>query len=277
MQDFQSTTYPSIFHGLDPAHPPTKLLIIAQAWKGDIDQMKELLRLIYDLQVGPANADILIYPRKDTKLRDPHQFDYLGDKFGLYLGRSKRIIAGWPHGPNALAMDAFKLCYDLWRFGGFNYKCGLLMEADCVPLRPLWIDELLKEWDSQTKLVLGHWDGSGTVIKAPTSHMNGNIMFNPKIVEMVPEMVGNDVPRNGWDMAWWQRMAPYCTPSRLIFSDYRLNTKNNPLPDAERLFRPRFHDNPDNPLYGQELNPCWLHGTKGLKAIKFVREKFLTN
>lgn len=236
--------------------------------------MMELLRLIFDLQDGPARADILTFPRKDTKLRDPNQFDYLREKFGLFLGRSKRIVAGWPHGPNALAMDAFKLTSQLMNMGLFPYKAALLMEADCVPLRPTWIAELIAEWDSQSKLVLGHWDGSGKVIKAPTSHMNGNIIFSPRIVERVPEMIGDEVPRNGWDMAFWQRMEPYCTPSKLIFSDYRLNTKNNPLPDAERLFRPRFHDNPDNPLYGQELNPCWVHGTKGTKAISFVRERF---
>jgi hypothetical protein len=236
--------------------------------------MLALLRLIYDLQKKPADADILVFPRKDTKIRDVTCFDYLKGKFGVYRGRSRRIISGWPHGPNAVAMDVFRLMYETWLAGTFEYKAVLLMEADCVPLRPTWIKELSDEWDSQKNLVLGHWDGSGTVIKPPTSHMNGNLLFHPKLIEHVREMAYGDIPVWGWDMAFWHLFCPYSTPSRLIFNDYRMNTPNNPIKNSDWLFRPRVHTHPENPLYGQELNPCWLHGTKGMKAIEMVREKF---
>lgn len=188
------------------------------------------------------------------------------------------MVSGWPHGPNALAMDAMIHCHKAWKEGKFQYKAALLMEADCVPLTRTWIDDLGQEWDGQTKSFLGHWDGSGKVIKAPTSHMNGNLLFHPSIIDH-PEINGcvyGEIPRNGWDMNWWQRMAPHCTPSRLIFSDYKLNTANNPLPNPERLFMPRFHAHPDNPLHGQELHPSWVHGCKGLKAQQYVRAKLLT-
>jgi hypothetical protein len=261
--------------GSDPVPQPTKLLLVAQFYGADQDQMLELLRLIYDLQQEPSNADILIFPRKDTKTRDIHCFDFLKGKFDVYRGRSRRIVAGWPFGPNAVAMDVFRLMYETWMVGSFIYKAVLLMESDCVPLRPSWIAELGEEWDKQSKLVLGHWDGSGTVIKPPTSHVNGNLLFHPSIVDNVRELAYDDLPRWGWDMAYWTKIAPFATPSRLIYNDYRLNTTNNPLVTPERLFRPRFHTHPENPLFGQELNPCWVHGSKGTKAIEYVRQRFL--
>lgn len=238
--------------------------------------MRELLRLICDLQEGPSNADILLFPRKDTKFRDTTSFDFVGKKFGFTKGRSRRIISGWPWGPNAVAMDVFRLTYENWKNGLFPYKAVLLMEADCVPLRPTWLKELSDEWDNQSKLVLGSWDGSGTIIQAPISHVNGNMMFHPKLVDFIPGLAYDDVPKAGWDMAYWKQIAPHATPSRLIFNDYRLNTTNNPLKTSERLFRPRFHDQPDNPLFGEELHPCYVHGCKGMAAINYVRQKFLT-
>ena len=104
---------------------------------------------------------------------------------------------------------------------------------------------------------------------------SGNLLFHPKIADEIPALLSADVPAAGWDMAFWPQMAPFTTPSRLIYNDYRLNTTNNPLPDAERLFRPHCHTYPDNPLVGQALNPCWLHGVKkSAKAIKYVRERY---
>jgi hypothetical protein len=237
--------------------------------------MLELLRLIYDLQQEPSNADILIFPRKDTKTRDIHCFDFLKGKFDVYRGRSRRIVAGWPFGPNAVAMDVFRLMYETWMVGSFIYKAVLLMESDCVPLRASWIRELSEEWDSQSKLILGHWDGSGTVLQPPTSHVNGNLMFHPKVVEHVRDLAYGEIPVWGWDMAFWPQLAPHTTPSKLIFNDYRLNTPRNPMVDEKRLFQPRWHTHPDNPLYAKILNPCWVHGCKGKEAINYVRSKLL--
>jgi hypothetical protein len=237
--------------------------------------MKALLRLIYDLQEGPSEADILLYPRSDVKIREVDPFGYLKGKFGVIHGRSRRGQTGWPFGPNAVAMDVFRLTHENWKNGLFDYKAAMLVEADCVPLRRTWLRELSEEWSGQSKLVLGHWDGSGKVIQPPISHVNGNLLFHPKIVDEIPDMAYGDVPVWGWDMAFWKQIAPFATPSRLIFNDYRLNTKNKPLTTPERLFQPRFHTHPENPLYGQELHPCYIHGCKGMTAIKYVREQLL--
>jgi hypothetical protein len=255
----------------------TRLLLVAQFWAGDLENMRALLRLIYDVQSEPSNADILLYPRRDTKIRDLNCYEYLRGKFGLEYGRSRRQLQGWPHGPNAQAMDIFRQTYESWRAGMFNYKAVLLMEADCVPLRASWLRELHEEWDSQSGEALGHWDGSGKVLYAPKSHMNGNMLFHPELVHHVQDLAYADAPNGGWDMIFWPQIAPHATPSRLIYNDYRLNTTNNPLKTPERLFRPRFHSDPENPLHGQELNPCWLHGCKGTVAIDMVRKKLLDN
>jgi hypothetical protein len=252
-----------------------KILIIAQWWAGDQDQMMALLKLIADLEpeLSPY-ADFLTFPRWDTKTRDWRGVKALETKFKVIEGRSKRHGAGWPIGPNAVAMDAFKWTYAAWKENSFNYDAAFLIEADGLPLRRTWISELLAEWQSQQGLALGHWDGHGQANERG-SHMNGNMMFHPKLVDNAMELAYGDVPQMGWDMKIWSKIRPYATPSRLIYSDYRLNTPKNPMGSCERLFEAKVHTHPNNPLVGEKLYPAYLHGVKGLEGINCMRCKNL--
>ncbi len=252
-----------------------KLLIAAQGWSQDLPQLMELLRLVNDME-GPTcdNADILFCPRRDAILRECTYVDRLRIKFKeVSTFRGSRTMAGWPFGPNGLAMDVMRHVHQQWQAGTFKYDAVLLMEADCVPLRRTWIAELLTEWHSQDKLALGHWDGASGDY-APASHMNGNLIFHPRLIDRVPDMAYGDVPQWGWDMAFWKQFQPYSTPSKLIYSDYQLNTPKNPLISEDQLFGPKRHIHPENPLRNIDQYPCWLHGCKGLKAINWVRSRF---
>lgn len=250
-----------------------KLLIVAQYWAGDLLQMQELLKLVADLEPGfNEKADFLIFPRVDTNTREFKIAPHLSQKFNVSDSRSTRQDRGWPFGPNGVAMDAFKHTHELFKAGKFGYDAAMLMESDCVPLRKGWIGELLDEWNGQQGLFLGHWDGDETS-RAPASHMNGNLLFHPEAFDLIPEMAYGPTPRPGWDMFFWHRMRHFGTPSRLIFSDYRLNTRSNPLGDCSMLWKGRVHTHPNNPLYNELLTPCWLHGTKGFEPIECVRKK----
>lgn len=255
-----------------------KLLLACQYWGADADQMRHLLKLMADMEDGICPyADILLFPRADTKERRTDSWDHLNSKFSRVLReRSKRANTGWPHGPNAVAMDVFRHIHGVWQSGLFEWDACMLVEADCVPLKRLWHKDILDEWHSQKGLALGHWDGSGTNLVPPNSHMNGNLVFHPELVSKIPELGYGDVPRWGWDMAFWPKIAPYATPSRVIYSDYKLNTPVNPLLNAEQLFAERVHSHKENPLYGQKLKVSYLHGCKGLKGIEYARDRFLS-
>lgn len=251
-----------------------KMLIYAQRWAGDQDQMMELLSLIADLEPHHNEiAEFVMFPRFDCRTRYYDKIHKLATKFPVHESRSKRQKVGWPLGPNAVAMDVFKEVHQKWKKGEFNYDAVMLMEADCVPLKRTWVADLYGEWCGQGKLFLGHWDGSET---GPVpSHMNGNLIFHPAAMDVIPEMAYGEVPSRGWDMQWWEKMRRHSTPSRLIYSDYQLNTRKNPLNNPERLFATRYHRHPENPLRDQPLDISYLHGVKGLNGIHWARKKLL--
>lgn len=253
-----------------------KLLVYAQWWTGDQDQMMALLRLIADLHKEPSQiAEFVMFPRCGTRNHGLSAIEELRKKFIVYESCSRRLMSGWPRGPNAMAMDVFKETYELWQAGKFTYDATMLMEADSVPLEAKFLTTLWKEWVGQEKLVLGHWDGSKSDLS--DSHMNGNLLFHPSIVDYNKDMAyGEPSFKGGWDFKFWPVIQPRATPSRKIFSDYHLNTPTNPLDSPERLFCQRCHTHPDNPLVGEMLDISWLHGTKGYDAIKMVRDKLLS-
>ncbi len=237
-----------------------------------------LLSLIADLEPSfNHDIDFLMFPRFDTKTRDARSIEKLNEKFTVIHGRSKRQSQGWPVGPNAQAMDAFKWCHSRYTSGEFDYCGAFLIEADGLPLRRSWLNEIRGEWllaQSKGAMAMGHWDGHGKELEKG-SHMNGNMVFHPVLINEIMELAYGDVPEGGWDMRFWPAIKPFAYPSSLIFSDYRLNTPKNPLMGCCHLFEPRRHNHPHNPLFGSEIYPCYLHGVKGLTGIQCVRDKIL--
>lgn len=220
----------------------------------------------------------MLYARADCRFHNQAVIESLSDKFdNVYRDRSVRPVSGWPFGPNALAIDLFRKIKSWYSSGQFPYTGVLLVEADCVPLRAGWIDEIRNEWLSSKALALGHWDGSGKNMKPPASHMNGNMVIHPELLNKIDGINSTEIPTWGWDMQYWDVICRYASPSRLIYSDYRLNTKKNPLTNCCKLWDHKEHTHPENPLYGEKLFPCWIHGTKGTLAQECVRKKLLEN
>lgn len=237
-------------------------------------QMMELLKLLADIEKGRSeHADLLVLPRRDAKYRDEHIPASIYEKFGARFIQGRRWASGWPMGPNALAMDAFRETHERWKSGEWDYSGYMLLESDCVPLQANWLSALVSEWEAQPNHFLGHWIGHGTRIGG--SHMNGNLIYHPSFFDAHPHMAYGPVKHMPWDADWWPQIQASATASRLIYSDYRLNTRKNPWKGCDYLWEPKYNREESNPLCGQALNPVWIHGIKGMEGITCVRKKLL--
>lgn len=237
-------------------------------------QMMELLKLLSDIEKQQSPfADIIIFPRRDAKWRDEMIPQQVFEKFNAKFITGRRWAHGWPMGPNALAMDAFREAHKRWKSGEWTYSGYMLLESDCVPLQANWIERLLGEWEAQPNHFLGHWIGHGTT--PSKSHMNGNLIFHPAFFECHPQMAYGETPPQPWDALWWPLIQTSATPSKLIYSDYRQNTRKNPWRGCDYLWEPKINHEPTNPLCGQRLQPVWIHGTKGMAGMECVRQKLV--
>lgn len=98
----------------------------------------------------------------------------------------------YPKGPNTTALH-------LLRYNWPDYKAILLLEPDCCPLTPDWLIQLYDDWQdcaAAGKLLMGSWHPLNA--DHPTmGHLNGNLMFSPRINDHIeiPD-VPDDKP---WD------------------------------------------------------------------------------
>lgn len=247
-----------------------KLLLMVQVCNGDVKAMADLMSLVCDLRTANEdNSDVVVIHKPDVRRLDGKFIAKLNTKFdSVVLQKGTRWASGWPLGPNALVMDAFAYTHKMHEGGFFNYSAAMLIESDCVPLKTTWIDDIIKEWEEGDQLVLGHMDGA-------RHHINGNLAFHPKLFDHVPEMTTGVVPSRAWDMEFWDKIKPFARASRVIHSDYRLGTSDNPWKGCGDLWKKRVHVNPDHPLANEELEPSWLHGVKTPLGLECVRARFL--
>ncbi len=224
-----------------------------------------LARLLADL--GPTEHHLLFYRRYDTT-HDDATIAYCASRFAnVLIGGSVRKISGWPIGPNAMAMDLFTLCHQKHKAGEWDYSGIMLLESDALPLRASWLAELYTEWCQGKQLILGAWIGAKN--NPQQSHMNGNLIFSPRLTFTFPQLLSRNVPKLAWDVFFWRYYWKQARASRLIYSDYRVK-----FTTCDALYAPRKYEK-GNPLAGIDLAPVWLHGCKDAKAMECVRERLL--
>lgn len=224
-----------------------------------------LARLLADL--GPYGHDILFYARYDSQ-HDDATIAYCASRFAnVRIGQSKRKISGWPIGPNAMVMDLWQLSHQKHKAGEWDYSGIMLLESDCVPLSRTWLADLYAEWSAGKQLLLGPWIGLKN--NPNQSHMNGNLIFSPRLTFTFPQCLSPNVPKLAWDVFFWRYYWKNARGSRLIYSDYRVK-----FTDCDALWAPRSYPK-GNPLHGQELRPVWLHGCKDPRAPECARARLL--
>jgi hypothetical protein len=257
-----------------------KMLLVLQTYPGDFEQARALMRLIADLEPGYNHtADFMLCVRKGMQLPRA-ELDYISTKFLTRTFETRNAVSGWPNGCNMMWMEA--ACHVAYRSkrAEWDYEVMLTFEPDCVPLRKGWIEELYAEWKrSRPATFVGNYvcpAPDGTVNKIPDTfhaHYNGNMMVATDFIDKLPEM-RTPAMHGGWDMYFASRIIPLGKPSRLIYSDYRRGLPDQQEMSEEEIFAARERA-PGNPLHGEVLQPCLLHGCKKLSAIDHVRRRLL--
>jgi len=256
-----------------PAVDSRKMILCLPFAPHEVAQARELVRLWVDLEPS-YNEDVAlaIVSRFDIQ---PHHIgqdiiDYARTKFKVLLHRCKREGTGWPRGCNQLEVGAYEWFVESNRSNDFDIPYIFFAEADTVPLRPTWLSEIVKEAYDNKSLMLGAY----FVQEDGWAHINGNAVIHRDFWK-VCKAIWRVRPHTGWDVAIGKEALKFGTPSRLIWQDYRLGAPDNPWKGNDYIFAPKSFNTPQNPLFGEVLQPAFLHGCKTLQAQKAVRERFL--
>lgn len=238
-----------------------KLLIVLNYWNGDRDMMKSLAELICDLESKRnENADILFFRRWDAE-QMPHALIHrLEEKFESVkqLACRRRNAGGYPYGPNEMFYDLLESMYG--RDWQMKYYAFLNMEADCCPLSPDWIEQMIAAYTeayNERKSAAGHFSYDGS----SRPHLNGAGIYSTDFWQKAGGMNIIGGPANiAYDVYHAQRIVPISKDVSQILLDFNRKTINE-----EDLFSLKKNG---NPVY-------YLHGVKDLSAITAVRNKFV--
>lgn len=241
-----------------------KLLLALQFSPVDGFDAVKLAELIADIQ-GPMRDDVeaaAIF-RRDT---NPHTANAVSDQLErafrkVWRIKSKGFATGWPHG-----------CNDLWQHGmmelygmSLNEKhprtevpAVLTFEADCVPLRPDWIERLIEEWErcqEAEKQVIGHVHTFER--QTQPNHINGNAIFDIGIFghPQGKELMGSNAT-SGWDAYHGKLLLQLGMDTPMIAQKYRI----------EKITREELEA-----IRKQGHVPALFHGLKHSCGIPHVR------
>lgn len=238
----------------------------------EIPQARELVKLWVDMEPS-FNPDVVLamVSRFDiaTDAIGQDIIDYAKTKFNVILHRCKREGVGWPRGCNQLEIGAYEWFVESNRGKIYDIPYIFLAEADTVPLRPTWVNEIMNEAYDNKAMILGAY----FVKEDGHAHINGNCVIhrdfwkNCRHIWTISGYVG-------WDIAIGKKALEVGTPSRLIWQDYRLGLPDNPWKGPDHLFAEKSFKTQSNPLSGQILKPAMIHGTKTMDGINAVRERF---
>jgi hypothetical protein len=253
-----------------------KLLVCIPLWPGDRDMGMELLKLWADLEdkFNPL-VGIAIVVRFDMSISDidPEVLSRISDKFEVFTHKvESRKATGWPAGCNQLEVGAYEWFVMKHRTNpDWEYDYMLLAEADTVPLRKGWTEEIRKEaYDSGAPIL-------GAMLRIPDNyceHINGNCVMHKDLWKQCREIFLSP-SRIGWDAYIGHTAIAIGAASRLIWQDYRLGAPDNPWKGDDFIFEPKFYKSDKNPFYGKPVYPAMIHGIKTMDGINAVRNRLL--
>ncbi len=204
-----------------------RFVIIIQAWEGDYKQGEKLANEILGMDFPDPNVDLIL--------------------------RSSEKGLKYPTGPNKLAWDLMNEAANGATWAQYA-KCILLIEPDCVPVAPDWIDQLSEEWDraaGQGKLIMGAWTGDDM------QHLNGNLIFSPKLASVID--LGPTPPRRPWDVAFAPAFRPHWCKTGLIKNLYRSTNVTD-----EQIETPECGTKPPVLIHGCRDDSVWNYAKRKL-------------
>lgn len=203
-----------------------RLAIALQVWEGDAQIGKRLTKLICDIEPERrGDIEFIVSARRGTNafaVNDIAETAKL--KFeNVRVIQCKDYASGWPNGSNRLWAETMMRILQMREAGKIASDGILTFEADCIPLRPDWLNVLAEEWRTRKpgKLCVGHahvWDGDP---KHEPTHINGNAIFHAEILAKHPIMNGSDASA-GWDAYHGNLLLQIGQDSPFICQSYRL-------------------------------------------------------
>lgn len=241
---------------------PQKFLIVLQYYDGDVETVEEIANIMADMErVRNKDADILLFGRFDARPFPAHTKDKLRTKFDQVHELKCRSRDGttYPFASNCMFYDLVAL---LGQYPQWNqpYYAFINWEADCVPVHPGWVSQLIHEFkiaQVHGKHCIGHVD-----LGHLTPHMNGLGVYAIDIVAKVPGGKLGGGPLNvAYDMYHGSRLLPVAYDTPLIAFEYR-----RPTITAADLFRP----------HKGGIEPAIHHGVKDSSAREAVKARHIT-
>lgn len=177
----------------------TRFIICLQYHESDKPQAERLLRLIADCEREPRDDVELLLCRRFDAAPMTEAMIYAAGKFKVSGYQTHTRWTGWPAGPNAMVKDVLTEAASRVKSGEWADVDGLLMiEPDCVPMSPNWIDVIRGAWRvtrGEGRWMMGSWRNSG----GEFGHINGNAVVMPDLAERISlDCIGSDL---AWDCA----------------------------------------------------------------------------
>ena len=229
-----------------------KIVLCMQYWDGDREMALRTARFIADIQQGHSDkVDFMFAFRPDSSLC-PDTVRHVSRKFNVWTRKTSRKETGWPAGPNGMVADLFLDALTRYRSGVWkDVKAVWLLEADCLPLTADWLERIEREWDEADKLVMGAWAPEWS----PVGHVNGNMLFSPRLAEVVKGLEGCP-PHIPWDTHHAPKLARHWHKSSQMVNLYRATnvTEDDLYPDGGDRY-------------------CFVHGVKDDTGLQVARSK----
>lgn len=226
-----------------------RLIPALQVCPLDADAAIELAHLISDLGENRQDREFWVINRIDTSATKVRQIvNLLARKFKAASYPARNHGEGWPAGSNALW---YSTMIEAWHRAreGYTAADGILtFEPDCVPLQTNWFDLLQEEWIRTAKPVVGHSDGW---------HINGNAMFDIRLLERHGNVKWTSFENVGWDWLNRQYFMQIGADTNLIYQRYQCGTIREPCWLA---------------IKKNGVRPALLHGVKDGSARALARK-----
>jgi hypothetical protein len=246
-----------------------KLAICLQVCPLDVWTAQRLARLITSIEPGMRDdIECIVSARRGTNPQAANQLvEILRKTFSrVFVIKGKRFGTGWPNGCNDLWQETMMRISQMKAGKRIGATGVLTFEADCIPLRPDWLDFLASEWSR------GREDGAHVVGHAHTfegqdepQHINGNAIFSTIATETYPQLNGCSSTQ-GWDAYHGKLLLSIGRDTNAIFQKYRI--KNITREEVEAI---RKNDEIPAIFHG-------IKGTDGLAAVEgMVADKTFFN
>lgn len=181
----------------------SNLAIALQVWNGDVWEGIKLMKLICSIEKEKrSDIEVIISTKRDTNPPAAQELVAAAkQKFTtVHHVQGKRFGGSWPDGPNQQWAETMMRVGQLYSDQKIKSTGVLTFEADCIPLRPDWLNVLAEEWakgEQNGKLVVGHAHRFGD--QTEPNHINGNAIFDTQIIKRFPQLIGSD-SLTGWDV-----------------------------------------------------------------------------